>query len=101
MNEVDDLDKGYLTPEEAAVQIESFLKVRDYAEYDKYEAAVFLIENGYKSGVLGYGDDLLIFLNSFSNDKQYTSDDLPKIADLLEEDVANGRTREFVLRKKR
>lgn len=75
--------------------------MREYTDFDKYEAAAFLIENGYKSGAFGYGDDLLIFLNSFSNDKQYTSDDLPKIADLIEEDVENGRTRVLQLRKNR
>jgi hypothetical protein len=101
MNEVKELGKAYLTPVEATDRIASFIKVREYTDFDKYEAAVFLIENGYASGAFRYGDDLLIFLNSFSNDKQYTSDDFPKIADLLEEDLANGRTREFVLRKKR
>lgn len=101
MNEVDELSKDYLTRENATDQIASFIKEREYSDFDKYEAAVFLVENGYKSGVFRYGDDLLIFLNSFSNDKQYTSDDLPKIADLLEEDLASGRTRVLILRKKR
>ena len=101
MTEVDEFGKKYLTPKKAIDQIAIFIKVREYTNFDKYEAAAFLIENGYVSGSFGYGDDLLIFLNSFSNDKQYTSDDLPKIADLLEEDVENGRTRVLKLRKKR
>lgn len=101
MTEVDEFGKEYLTPEKATDQIAIFIKVREYTDFDKYEAAAFLIENGYGSGAFGYGDDLLIFLNSFSNDKQYTSDDLPKIADLLEEDVENGRTRVLKLRKNR
>lgn len=101
MTEVDEFGKEYLTPEKATDQIAIFIKVREYTDFDKYEAAAFLIENGYVSGAFGYGDDLLIFLNSFSNDKQYISDDLPKIAHLIKEDVANGRTRELVLRKKR
>ena len=101
MTEVDEFGKEYLTPEKATDQIAIFIKMREYTDFDKYEETAFLIENAYVSGAFGYGDDLLIFLNSFSNDKQYTSDDVPKIARLIEEDAENGHTRVLKLRKKR
>ncbi|MBF7056567.1 hypothetical protein HXX27_07685 [Weissella confusa] len=101
MNEVDDLGKDYLTPEMAKSQIEQFVNFKGPVYADKYEIAVFLIEHGYVSGMFGYEDDLLIFLNNFPGQNEYTKDDLPKIMDLLEEDMANGRTHEIELRVKR
>jgi hypothetical protein len=101
MNEVEELGKRYLTPEMAKSQIEQFVNSKGRVYADKYDIAAFLIEHGYESGMFGYGDDLLIFLNNFPGQNKYTKDDLPKIADLIEEDLMNGRTREVVPRGKR
>lgn len=101
MNEVDDLGKDYLTPEWAKSQIEQFVNLKGRVYGNKYDIAVFLIEHGYESGMFGYGDDLLIFLNNFPGQNEYTKDDLPKISALFEEDMANGRTHELELRVKR
>lgn len=101
MNEVDDLGKGYLTPEIAKSQIEQFVNFKGTVYADKYDIAAFLIEHGYESGMFGYGDDLIIFLNNFTGQNEYTKDDFPKIMALIEEDMANSRTHELDLRAKR
>lgn len=97
MNEVSKSYKKYLTPAEANVNIEQFIKLRGWVKSDKYEVGAFLIEHGFVCGRLSEFDDTTAFLNSLTNDYTYTKNDLKRIEPLVMADMERSKTRRLVL----
>ena len=101
MNEVSKSDKKYLTPAEANVQIEQFIRVRVRVKSDKYEVGAFLIEHGVICGRLSEFDNTTAFLNSLTNDYTHTKNDLKRIEPLVMADIERSKTRRLILDDKR
>ena len=90
----------YVTPAEANVQIEQFIKARGRVKSDKYEVGAFLLERGVICGRLSEFDDVTAFLNSLTSDYTYTKNDLKRIEPLIIADIEQSKTRRLILDEK-